>query len=56
LIYIYPSDDSRNIKLSIEYALKVIKGQESNMIVSGFKQSAATIAEMIRGGLYEIVQ
>ena len=38
LIYVYPSDDSRNIKLSVEFDYKKTKGKPLNMIVSGFKQ------------------
>jgi len=56
LIYIYASDDSRAIKMSVEFDPKKIKGGPLNMIVSGFKQPAVTIAEMIRGRLYEVVQ
>lgn len=56
LLYILASDDARNIKLSVEFDPKKLKKDQLNMIVSGFKQSQATIDEMIRGGLYEIVQ
>lgn len=56
LIYVSPSDDPRNIKLSVEFDYKKTKGEPLNMIVSGFKQPSETIAEMIRGGIYEIVQ
>jgi hypothetical protein len=56
LIYIYPSDDDRHMKLAIEFDYKKTKGGPLNMIVSGFKQSVTTIAEMIRGGLYESVE
>jgi len=56
LLYIFPSDDARNIKLSVEFDPKKLKKDQLNMIVSGFKQPSSTIDEMIRGGLYEIVQ
>jgi hypothetical protein len=56
LIYVYPSDDDRHMKLAIEFDYKKTKGGPLNMIVSGFKQSATTIEEMIRGGLYESVE
>lgn len=56
LLYILASDDARNIKLSVEFDPKKLKKDQLNMIVSGFKQSQSTIDEMIRGGLYEIVQ
>jgi len=56
LLYILASDDARNIKLSVEFDPKKLKKDQLNMIVSGFKQSQLTIDEMIRGGLYEIVQ
>ncbi|MCF7964014.1 MAG: phage head morphogenesis protein [Methylobacter tundripaludum] len=56
LLYIFPSDDARNIKLSVEFDPKKLKKDQLNMIVSGFKQPTSTIDEMIRGGLYEIVQ
>ena len=56
LIYVFKSDDSREMKLSIEFDPRKLKKDQLNMIVSGFKQAKSTIEEMIRGGLYEIVQ
>ncbi len=56
LIYVYASDDARNIKLSVEFDPKKLKKDQLNMIVSGFKQPSATIEEMIRGGIYEVVR
>lgn len=55
LIYI-ASSNTDGIKLAVEFDYKKSKGEPLNMIVSGFRQSTRVIAEMIRGGLYEVVE
>ncbi len=55
LIYIAAAATD-GVKLAVEFDYKKVKGGPLNMIVSGFRQSTAILAEMIRGGLYEVVQ
>lgn len=55
LLYIVASADA-GIKLAVEFDY-LKKGEPvTNMIVSGFRQSSQTIAEKIRGGIYEVVK
>jgi SPP1 gp7 family putative phage head morphogenesis protein len=54
VIYIVDSQDA-GIKLSVAIDYRVGK-RRTNMIVSGFRQSAEAIAQMIRGGLYQVIR
>lgn len=55
LVYVVDSSDA-GIKLAVEFDYRAGKNARTNMIVSGFRQSAETIAQMIRGKLYEVVK
>ena len=44
------------VKLAVEFDYMKKGNPAINMIVSGFRQSSQTIAEKIRGGVYEIVE
>jgi hypothetical protein len=53
VVYVAPAGDTSGIKLSIEFDYRVGKTDRVNMVVSGFRQSSETIAELVRGGLYQ---
>ena len=56
ILYVHASEDSREIKIAVEFNAGK-KGQKtSNQVVSGFKQTQAIIDQMIRGKLYEIIR
>ncbi len=55
LVYVVDSSDA-GIKLAVAFDYRAGKEARTNMIVSGFRQSAETIAQMIRGKLYEVVK
>lgn len=55
LVYVASSGDSAGIKLSVEFDYRVNKKERTNMVVSGFRQAARTIAELVRGGLYVLL-
>ena len=55
LVYVTSSGESAGIKLSVEFDYRVSKKDRMNMVVSGFRQAAKTIAELVRGGLYVLL-
>ena len=52
LVYVVSAGDAAGIKLSVEFDSRVNKTERMAMIVSGFRQSADIIAELVRGKLY----
>jgi hypothetical protein len=55
LVYVAATDQA-GIKLVVAFDYRVGKTGRTNQVVSGFRQSADTLAEMIRGGLYKVVR
>jgi len=55
LLYIAASADA-GTKLAVEFDYMKKGEPVTNMIVSGFRQSSETIAEKIRGGIYQVVK
>lgn len=53
LVYVVSAGGDAGIKLSVEFDARVNKGDRTNRVVSGFRQSRKIIDELVRGGLYK---